>query len=81
MSDSSVTRKILVDTDIFVYAADPTAGDKNALAFEIIQDLTNRQQLVVRPRSLTSSTRPRGDTAWSHRIASPPRPCSPDGER
>jgi len=47
MTDSSATTKILVDTNIFVYAADPQGGDKNALAFGIIQILISRNQLVV----------------------------------
>jgi predicted nucleic acid-binding protein len=62
MTDSSATTRILVDTNIFIYAADPEAGDKNALAYGIIQDLIARDQLVVSAQVLNefyhASTRP-----------------------
>ena len=51
MTDPGYTTGILVDTNIFVYAADPGAGDKNAAAFGIIQDLIKQGRLVVSCRS------------------------------
>jgi predicted nucleic acid-binding protein len=70
MTDSSDTTKILVDTNLFVYAADPEAGDKNARAFNIIQDLIHRKQLVVSAQVLNefyhASTRPNKPPSLSH---------------
>ena len=70
MTDSSVAEKILVDTNLFVYAADPKAGDKNAQAFGIIQDLMARNQLVVSAQILNefyhASTRPNKPPSLSH---------------
>jgi predicted nucleic acid-binding protein len=73
MTDSSAVTKILVDTNIYVYAADPEAGDKNARAFNIIRDLVDRKQLVVSAQVLNefyhASTRPNKPPSLSHNDA------------
>jgi predicted nucleic acid-binding protein len=70
MTDSTIPEKILVDTNLFVYAADPRAGDKNALALGIIEDLMARYQLVVSAQVLNefyhASTRPNKPPSFSH---------------
>jgi predicted nucleic acid-binding protein len=70
MTDSSITEKILVDTNLFIYAADPAAGDKNARAVGIIQGLMARNQLVVSAQVLNefyhASTRPHKPPSLSH---------------
>jgi len=40
MTDSIAATKILVDTNILIYAADPQAGNKNLRAVELVDDLT-----------------------------------------
>lgn len=73
MTDSSDTTRILVDTNIFVDAADPEAGDKNVAAFEIIRDLIARGRLVVSAQVLNefyrASTRPNKPPSLSHEDA------------
>jgi predicted nucleic acid-binding protein len=62
--------RILVDTNIFIYAADPGAGDKNAAAFGIIQDLIKQGRLIVSAQVLNefyhASTRPNKPPSLSH---------------
>jgi predicted nucleic acid-binding protein len=47
MTDLSEPTRILVDTNIFIYAADPEAGDKHARANRLVHELMRQQLLVV----------------------------------
>jgi predicted nucleic acid-binding protein len=47
MTDSNAATKILVDTNILIYAADLQAGDKNLRAVELVDDLTAQNRMVV----------------------------------
>ena len=47
MTDSNAATKILVDTNILIYAADLNAGDKNLRAVELVDDLTAQNRMVV----------------------------------
>ncbi len=51
MTDSIAATKILVDTNILIYAADLQAGDKHLKAVELVDDLTAQNRMVVSVRS------------------------------
>jgi predicted nucleic acid-binding protein len=62
MTDSIAATKILVDTNILIYAADLRAGDKNLKAVELVDELTAQNRMVVSARVLNeffhAATRP-----------------------
>ena len=62
MTDSIAATKILVDTNILIYAADLQAGDKNLRAVELVDDLTAQNRMVVSAQVLNefyhAATRP-----------------------
>ncbi len=74
MTVSTVVTKALVDTNIFIYAADPAAGDKHHHAFGLIEQLTRRGDLVVSVQVLNefyhASTRPNKPPSLTHEEAS-----------
>jgi predicted nucleic acid-binding protein len=45
------------DTNLLVYAVDPTASEKRALAKEILDQITSRHTLVLSPQSLNECYR------------------------
>ena len=47
MTDSISATKVLVDTNILIYAADIQAGDKHLRAVELVDDLTAENRMVV----------------------------------
>ncbi|MGO9470611.1 MAG: hypothetical protein ACLQIB_35420 [Isosphaeraceae bacterium] len=47
MTDSMAATRILVDTNILIYAADREAGDKHLKAVELVDDLTAQNRMVV----------------------------------
>ena len=47
MTDSIAQTRILVDTNILIYAADRQAGDKNLKAVELVDELTAQNRMVV----------------------------------
>ena len=54
MTDSIAATKILVDTNILIYAADLQAGDKHFRAVELVDDLTAQNRMVVSAQVLMS---------------------------
>jgi hypothetical protein len=70
MTGSSITTRILVDTESFIDAADPRDGDEDSLAFGVIQDLIGRDQFIVGAQIAGSGALPVGDVAGPIRFAS-----------
>lgn len=56
MTDSIAATRILVDTNILIYAADLHAGDKNLRAVELVDDLTAQNRMVVSAQVLNDQT-------------------------
>ena len=77
MTVSTEVTKALVDTNIFIYAADPAAGDKHHHAFGLIEQLTRRGDLVVSVQVLNEfsthrharTNRPPDSRGTSYRIS------------
>src|ERR1700675_4015539 len=70
MTDSTASTKVLVDTNILIYAADILAGDKNVKAVELVDDLTAQNRMVVSAQVLNefyhAATRPNKPPSLSH---------------
>ena len=70
MTDSTATTKILVDTNILLYAADLKAGDKNLKALVLIDELTAQNRMVVSAQVLNeffhAATRPNKPPSLSY---------------
>jgi predicted nucleic acid-binding protein len=70
MTDSINATKILVDTNILIYAADILAGDKNLRALELVDDLTAQNRMVVSAQVLNefyhAATRPNKPPSLSY---------------
>ena len=70
MTDSIAAPKILVDTNILIYAADLQAGDKNVKAVKLLDDLKAQNRLVVSAQVLNEfyhvATRPNKPPSLSH---------------
>jgi predicted nucleic acid-binding protein len=70
MIDSIARTKILVDTNILIYAADPQAGDKHVRAAELVTDLTRQNRIAVSVQVLNeyyhAATRPNKPPSLSH---------------
>jgi predicted nucleic acid-binding protein len=60
----------IVDTNVFIYAADPAAGEKRTRSLALVRDLKNRGALVVTSQVLNEiysvATRPHKPPALSH---------------
>ena len=73
MTDLSEPTRILVDTNIFIYAADPEAGDKHDRANSLVHELMRQQQLVVSTQILNEfyyvATRPGKPPSLTHEEA------------
>jgi predicted nucleic acid-binding protein len=65
--------KVLVDTNVFIYAADKKAGDKNTRASELLDNLVRDDRLDVSVQVLNefyhASTRPNKPPSLSHEEA------------
>ncbi|HZW31074.1 MAG TPA: PIN domain-containing protein [Isosphaeraceae bacterium] len=74
MTDSIAATKVLVDTNILIYAADLQAGDKNLQAVQLIDDLKAQNRLVVSAQVWNefyrAATRPNKPPSLSHDDAS-----------
>jgi predicted nucleic acid-binding protein len=70
MTDSPVATKVLVDTNILIYAADPEAGEKNLEALELLDDLTGNDRMIISAPVLNgfyhAATRPNKPPSLSH---------------
>jgi predicted nucleic acid-binding protein len=73
MTDSMAATKILVDTNILIYAADLLAGVKNLKALELVDELTAQNRMVVSAQVLNefyhAATRPNKPPSLSHEDA------------
>jgi predicted nucleic acid-binding protein len=73
MTGSSATIREMVDTNILIYAADPTAGDKHSRAIALIEELANRASLTVSVQVLNElyavAIRPNKPPSLSHEEA------------
>jgi predicted nucleic acid-binding protein len=73
MTDLSEPTRILVDTNIFIYAADPEAGDKHARANSLVHELMSQRRLVVSTQVLNEfyyvATRPGKPPSLTHEEA------------
>jgi predicted nucleic acid-binding protein len=79
MTDSIAATKILVDTNILIYAADLQAGDKNLRAVELVDHLTAQNRMVVSAQVLNefchAAARPNKPPSLSYDDASPAKFC------
>ena len=73
MTDLIAGTKILVDTNILIYAADLQAGDKHLKAVELVDDLTAQNRMVVsaqvRNEFFHAATRPNKPPSLSYQDA------------
>jgi predicted nucleic acid-binding protein len=70
MTVSTAAMKALVDTNLFIYAADSAAGGKHIRALELVEQLARRGDLVVSVQVLHefyhASTRPNKPPSLTH---------------
>jgi hypothetical protein len=69
MTDSIAQTKILVDTNILIYATDLQAGDKNLKAVELVDELTAQNRMVVSAQVLNEIYRAAAERSSSTRCA------------
>jgi predicted nucleic acid-binding protein len=67
---SNVSNREMVDTNVLIYAVDPSSGDKHRLAVALIQQLIDRDALTVSTQVLNEfyavATRARRSTLLPH---------------
>lgn len=70
IAGSSVSNREMVDTNVLIYAVDPSAGEKHRIALDLIQRLIDRDALSVSAQVLnelyTVATRARKANLLTH---------------
>jgi predicted nucleic acid-binding protein len=70
IASSNVSNREMVDTNVLIYAVDPSSGDKHRLALTLIQQMVDRNALAVSTQTLNEfyavATRAKKSKLLSH---------------